>query len=236
MKPQSNFSTIPIGARCAILLFAGLGLAAVVYAALFQGAFEPIRLLLMSGAAVVGSRAKINLFKGSTLSFLTAVVLLAVIQGGLGPALLVAIVGVTAQMILPSKKVVYHQLAFNAGMIAMTVTAAWFTHHWLATVTPLDSLSSELTATVMSSFVYFLGNSLSVSLIIALTKGLSMIHIWMNHFLSSAPSFIVAGLVSLSFIGVINRHSNLLALLLVAAVSIAYFVSIRLTTTSARTA
>jgi len=236
MKPQTNFSTIPVGARCAIVLFAALGLAAVIYAAVFQGGFEPIRLLLTLGAAVVGSRAKINLFKGSTLSFLTAVVLLAVIQDGLGPALLVGIVGVTAQMLLPSKKIVFHQLAFNVGMIAITVTATWFTYHWLATVAPLDSLTSELTATVMSSFVYFLGNSLSVSLIIALTKGISMIHIWMNHFLSSAPSFIMAGLVSLSFVGMISRHSSVLALLLAGAVSIAYLVSVRLTAATARTA
>jgi len=236
MKPQTNFSTIPVGARCAIMLFAALGLAAVIYAAVFQGGFQPIRLLLMLGAAVVGSRAKISLSKGSSLSFLTAVVLLAVIQDGLGPALLVGIVGVIAQMVLPSKKIVFHQLAFNAGMIAITVTATWFTYHWLATIAPLDSLTKELTATIMSSVVYFLGNSLSVSLIIALTKGISMIHIWMNHFLSSAPSFIIAGLVSLSFVGVIGRHSNILALLLVAAVSLAYFVSIRLTAASARPA
>ena len=236
MKPQTNFSTIPVGARFAIVLFAALGLAAVTYAAVFQGAFEPMRLLLMLGAAVVGSRAKINLFKGSTLSFLTAVVLLAVIQDGLEQALLVAIVGVTAQMILPSKKIVFHQLAFNAGMIAITVTATWFTYHWLATVAPLDSLTAELTATIMSSVVYFLGNSLSVSLIIALTKGISMLHIWMNHFLSSAPSFIIAGLVSLSFVGMISRHNNVLALVLVAAVSIVYFVAVRLTAASAKPA
>ena len=79
-----------------------------------------MRLLLLIGAAVIGSRARINLFKGSTLSFLTAVVLLAVIKEGLGPAILVAIVGVTAQVILPSRKVVIHQLAFNVGMIALT--------------------------------------------------------------------------------------------------------------------
>jgi hypothetical protein len=236
MKPQTTFSTIPVRARSAIVLFAVLGLATVIYAAMFMGAFEPVRLLLMLSAAVVGSRAKINLFRGSTLSFLTAVVLLSVIHDGLGPALLVAIVGVTAQTILPSKKVVFHQLAFNAGMISLTVAAASVTYHWLATITPLDSLTSELTATIMSSFVYFLGNSLSVSLIIALTKGISMVQIWMKHFLCSAPSFLIAGLLSLSVMGVMNSHSTILAVLMLAAVAVTYFSSIRLTAAPAQSA
>src|SRR5207249_3169988 len=104
-------------------------------------------------------------------------------------AVLTAICGVAVQTFFPYKKVVVHQLTFNLSMIAATVVATWWVHHWLSSAISAGPLSSELTATMIAAFTYFLGNSVSVSLIIALSKGVSMIHVWLHHFLSSAPSF-----------------------------------------------
>jgi len=85
-----------------------------------------------------------------------------------------------------------------------------------------------LTATVIASFVYFLGNSVSVSLIISLSKGVSMVDIWLNHFLNSAPSFVIAGLLSVGVLGLIKNNNPGLAFGLLAAVSLAYFSSVKL--------
>jgi hypothetical protein len=231
MKAQSTFTTMPAAARFAIVLFAILGFAAVVYAVIFHMGFAPGRLFLLMAAASVCARAKVRLYKTSSISLLTAVVLLAVIKEGLASALIVAVFGVMVQTVVSPKKMVLHQLAFNFGMIAVTVTAAWFTHQSLAGARIANPLSTEATATLIASFVYFLGNSISVSLIIALTKRMSMAEVWLHHFLCSAPSFLLAGLLSLGVVTLISSQSLLLVSILVAVIALAYYSSVRLTAT-----
>lgn len=228
MKAQSGFKSLPFAARCTIVLFGAAGIAAALYAIMYQPALAPGRLLLLVVLAAASARAKVDLFKGSTLSFLTSVVLLAVIKEGPAVAILLGVFGVTIQTLFPSRKLVIHQLAFNAGMITLTVMATWWTHHLLAQVQPLDSFSAEMTATVLASFMYFLGNSVSVSLIVALTKGISMFHIWSNHFLYSAPSFFIASLLSLGVMALAAAQSLVIVVALISVISLAYYCSIHL--------
>ena len=89
----------------------------------------------------------------------------------------------------------------------------------------LATLPGEVAATILASFMYFLGNSVFVSLIIALSKGASMVHLWCTHFLHSAPSFLIAGLLSLGVIGLAG-NLVLLGVALVAVTMIAYYCSI----------
>ena len=86
----------------------------------------------------------------------------------------------------------------------------------------------EAMATLIASFVYFLGNSMSVSLIIALTKKMSIAEVWLKHFLCSAPSFLLAGLLSLGVVALISTQSITMVAALVAAISLSYYTSIRL--------
>ena len=228
MKTQSTFTTMPLAARFAIVLFAITGLAAVAYAMIFQMGFAPVRLFLLMAAATLCAQAKVKLYKASTISLLTSVVLLAVISDGLASALIVAVFGVTVQTVVPSKKLVLHQLAFNLGMITLTVTATWFTHQSLTGARIATPLSTEALATLMASFVYFLGNSISVSLIIALSKRVSMAEVWLKHFMCSAPSFVLAGLLSLGIVALISSQSITVVLALVAITFAVYYTSIRL--------
>lgn len=229
MKPETTFNSLPFAARCVIVMFGAAGFAAALIAIASQPAFAPGRLLVLLVVAALSARAKVNLFKGSTISFLTFVVLLAVINEGPAVAMLLAICGVTIQTLFPSRRVVVHQLAFNTGMIALTVTATWWTHHLLASTQAMDAISSEMTATILASFMYFLGNSISVSLIVGLTKGMSIFSVWSNHFLYSAPSFLIAGLLSLGLIALAATQSFFLVAALITVIFLAYYCSIRLT-------
>jgi hypothetical protein len=229
MKTTSDFTSLPLAARCTIVLFGIAGLAAMLYTMAFQPSLASSRIFLLLAIAAGTARVKVNLFKGSTLSFLTAVVLLAVIHEGPAVAVLVGLCGVTIQTVFPSKKIVLHQLAFNAGMIALTVTASWLSYHALASTHVLDGMSSKMMATVIASFTYFVGNSISVSLIVALTKGMSMFNIWFHHFLFSAPSFLIAGLLSLGLIVIINSTSLLIVAAWISPIVIAYYCSVRVT-------
>ena len=228
MKNQSTFSTMPLTARFAIALFAILGMTSALYAVTTHMGFAPGRLFLLMAAATVCAKAKVKLYKTSTISLLTSVVLLAVVMEGLMAALIVAVFGVAVQMVVPSKKLVLHQLVFNLGMIAMTVTATWFTHQSLASASTANPLTTEALATLMASFVYFLGNSISVSLIISLTKKTSVAEVWLKHFMCSAPSFLLAGLLSLGVVALISSQSITMVAALVVAISLSYYTSIRL--------
>jgi hypothetical protein len=118
-------------------------------------------------------------------------------------------------------------------MIAMTVFASWFTHHLLVAHT-ITAVSTEMTATLLASFTYFLGNSLSVSLIIGLTKGMSIFQTWFQHFLFSAPSFMIAGLLALGVLTVITAQSLIIVAVLLTVISLAYYCSVRVTAVAAR--
>jgi hypothetical protein len=227
MKAQSTFTTMPAAARLAVVLFGLLGSAAVVYASIFQMGFAPGRLFLLMAGAAICARAKVRLYKTSTISLLTSVVLLAIIKEGLASALIVAVFGVMVQTVVPSKKLVMHQLAFNFGMIAVTVCATWFAHQSLTAARIAGPVSTESMATLLASFVYFLGNSLSVSMIIALSKKESMVNVWLKHFMSSAPSFFMAGVLSLGVVALISSQSLTAVFALVAVSSVVYYTSIR---------
>src|SRR5215467_2429393 len=232
MKAKTEFTSLPLAARCTIVLFGLAGLAAVLSTMAFQPSLASSRIFLLMGLAAGTARIKVNLFKGSTLSFLTSVVLIAVIHEGPAVAVLVGLCGVTIQTVFPSKKIVLHQLAFNAGMIALTVTASWLTYHALSSAHVLDNMSARMMATVIASFTYFLGNSISVSLIVALSKGMSVFNIWFHHFLFSAPSFLIAGLLSLGLIAIVSSSSLLLIAAWVSPILIAYYCSVRVTAQS----
>jgi len=232
MKPKS-FKLLPPAARRAIVMFGATGLAAALYAMFYQSALPPARLVILLVLAALTARAKVTLYRETSLSFLTSVVLLAVITDGPAVAVLVSMFGVTVQSFLPKRKLVLHQAIFNWGMISLTVTATWWIHHVLTGVLPPATISAETTATVLASFTYFLGNSLSVSVIVGLSKGLSVFNVWCTHFMHSAPSFLIAGLLSLGIMAFATSASLFLILVVISVTLLSYYCSIRL---SAQTA
>jgi len=228
MKTQSAFQLLPQAAKRAIVMFGAAGLITALYTLLYQPVLAPGRILILLALAAASARAKVKLYRETSLSFLTSVVLLAVITQGPAVAVIVAVFGVTMQSFLPKKKLVLHQAIFNGGMISVTVTATWWIHHLLTGLLPSTNLSAETTATVLASFTYFLGNSISVSVIVALTKGISMFQVWANHFMYSAPSFLIAGMVSLGILAMVSS-ANLFAIAIVISVmALPYYCSVRL--------
>jgi hypothetical protein len=230
MKPQVNFTLLPTAARWAIVIFGAIGLTAAGYALSQQPVLAPSHLLILLALAAATARAKVNLYRGTSLSFLTSVVLLAIITQGPGVAVLVGVFGVTVQSFLPKRRLVLHQAIFNAGMISLTVLLTWWIHHGLTAVLPLAPMSAETTATLLSSFTYFVGNSVSVSLIVGLSKGISMFQVWSQHFLYSAPSFMIAGILSLGVLAFGSSASSIVVPLVIAITALSYYCAVRMTT------
>lgn len=227
MKPQTTFNSLPMAARWAIVGFGIAGLAAAAFALGSEPGFSPSRLLILLALAAGSARAKVTLYRGASLSFLTSVVLLAVISQGPAAGVLVSVFGVTVQAFLPKRKLVFHQAVFNAGMISMTVVMTWWIYKALTGLLPLTAISSETAATVVASFTYFLGNSISVSFMVGLSKGLSMLHVWTQHFMYSAPSFLIAGILSLGLMSCAGSASIFVIAVVLSVVALPYYCSVR---------
>ena len=232
---KTTFRQLPPLAKWTIGLVGVAGLAASLLSIPLQESFRLAPALLLVAVGAAGARSKVTLCRGTTISFLTAVVLFAIITEGPAVAMLTAICGVTIQTVpRRSGGAPLHQMVFNAGMISVTVMLTWATYHALSGALPLSTMPAEMTATVLASFVYFLSNSVSVSLIVMATQGVSMFEVWSKHFLLSAPSFLIAGLMALGVMGAANTDQFTLLVALLSVIALTYYCSVRLTEQPAR--
>ncbi len=195
-QSTAKTGSLPLKVRTAVGLFAACGALTLAWTLMSQSVTSPVRFLLLLVLAVGTANKKFRLYKDSSISFLTSVVLLSLMVAGPVDAILIAICGVAVQTYFPSRKLVMHRLLFNAGMIAVTVKATCWTYTFCTALTPEGPLN-QLIAALAAASVYYLGNSLSVSLMVALSTGKGMWRMWLDHFAPSAPSFLVAGLLSL---------------------------------------
>ena len=198
MKPTDTFKALPLAAQRAIVMFGFAGMFALASAIRHDmGGILSVRLMVLLLFATLTALLKARLYRGTTLSFLTAIVLMAVIRDSAAVSIIIAIWGVTVQTLFPSRKLIPYRLAFNSGMIALTAGASSWAFHSLATNNPsIQLIPGGILATILAAFVYFAGNSISISFIVALTQQVSIFDIWINHFMCSAQSFLMAGLLA----------------------------------------
>jgi len=233
IQTMFKFGTLPLKARTAIVMFAIAGSIALASAVLFEPFRSPVRFLILLALAVGTANRKFRLYRDSSISFLTSVTLLSIWIAGTTEAILIAICGVAVQSYSPSRKLVLYRLVFNAGMIALTVKASC----WIYTFTmthPQAGLTNPLMAVIAASSVYYLGNSISVSTMIALTTGAPLLRLWNDHFSASAPSFLMAGLLSmLTSQLTLKLLLNPVLLLILPVVVGSYYFTLRLVETRA---
>src|SRR5437867_1086518 len=172
--------------------------------------------------AVVTGQAKVRLIAGSSLSLIATVVLIAVMMLGTPAGTLVGICGVFVQSIFPSRKFVFHQLIFNLGMIVLTTwlsSAAYYTVARNIHAMGIDRLTGALVA----SIVYYLGCSVCVSMIVGLSSKKSILRLWHDNFLYTAPSFVVAGLLSFLVSEFIGSQRTTLLLVVAPVLYLCYY-------------
>jgi hypothetical protein len=228
LKPGDTFKALPFAARRAVVLFGFGGISAFAWAIRHEtGAILSIRLIVLMFFATVTARAKTKLHPRTTISFLTAIVLMAVIRDSAAVSIIIAVWGVAVQTVFPSKKLILHRLVFNSGMIALTAAASSWAYHSLATNNPsVQMIPNGILATILAAFVYFSGNSISMSLIVAVTQHVSMFDIWIKYFMGSAQSFLIAGLLAF-FVGLASTGLGFMVLAVGLVIVFAYYCAIR---------
>lgn len=178
---------MPTAAKIAVVLFGTGGCYAVVRTIMDLGPIDHAYFALMLFLAVVTAHTKVRLIGGSSLSLLTTVVLLTLMMLGTKAALLVGVGGVMVQCMFPPRRFIPHHLVFNIGMIALIVSMAGAGYY---------RAKDPFVGSMVASLLYYIGNSVCVSLAVGLATRKSMFRLWHDNFLYTAPSFFVAGLLA----------------------------------------
>ena len=139
----------------------------------------------------------------------------ALLRFGPAAAVLVATVGSLSHSLFPlAKRQPTHQLLYNVCMaVVETWTAGlvflWLNHHSLALRNP-----GTYPAVAGFSLTYFLINTGSVSVILALCTGEKPLTLWRETFFWTAPSYFAGGCVSTLAILLFSSHIGFVLLLL----------------------
>jgi diguanylate cyclase (GGDEF)-like protein/putative nucleotidyltransferase with HDIG domain len=97
------------------------------------------------------------------------------------------------------------KIAFNVfSMMANAIALAYFAYHRFVLVA---GHRAALLMLVLAALIYFLANTLPVSVIIALTEGKSARKVWSECYFWSFPFYLVGAAV-IGLVGFVNRHAG----------------------------
>jgi signal transduction histidine kinase len=186
---------MPVPARILVSVFAAAGVIELLVALRTGPSSAGGVFFLMLGLGIVTARAKVRLPGGSTLSLLTSVALAALMLLGTPGALVVSVMGVVVQSSFPWSRRISHRICFNVGMVSTTVLLAASGYTWIVSATN-PSTGDQVAGVLMASFIYYLCNSIFVSLVVSLSSRTSIWHLWHSNFLYTAPAFLLAGVIA----------------------------------------
>ena len=155
--------------------------------------------------AVLSSGLKIQLPGiDGTMSVNFLFILLGVLELSLPETLIVGCTATLVQCLWQARqKIVPAKVVFNVFMMANAIALSYFTYHRLAKV--LGENTPVLL--VVTALLFFLANTLPVSVIISLTEGKSPRKVWANCHFWSFPYYIV-GAAIVFMVGFVNRQAG----------------------------
>jgi hypothetical protein len=190
---------LPARARLLIAALSGLALLASVVTAAQGGALVWDALVVLALLAVTAERFDIDLYGDSRLS-ISALFLLtsAIVIGPVGVLIvgpLIAIGGHARRGRPPYK------LLFNAAAFIGSGLAAAYVYHSLIAIPWRHTEALSAGAAVLAALADFGVSSVLVSMIIALTNGISARAVWREKFLWLAPHFVLMGFLAFALAG-----------------------------------
>jgi diguanylate cyclase (GGDEF)-like protein/putative nucleotidyltransferase with HDIG domain len=155
--------------------------------------------------AVLSSGLKIQLPGiDGTMSVNFLFILLGVLELSLPETLIIGCTATLVQCLWQARqKIVPAKVMFNVFMMANAIALSYFTYHRLARV--LGENTPALL--VVTALLFFLANTLPVSVIISLTEGKSPRKVWADCHFWSFPYYIV-GAAIVFIVGFINRQAG----------------------------
>ncbi|MGI8744328.1 MAG: ATP-binding protein [Bryobacteraceae bacterium] len=203
MNSGMNKTPVPAKAYIALILACGLGIGG--HAVLNLKSEHPILFSCLLSMAVLSSGLKVSLpgLQG-TMSVCYVVILLALVQLTRAEALLIAIAATVIQSVWHARKRPKAvQIAFNAASVAMSVVTASLVHE---APFPDDFPGVKAVRLALMALTYFLINTASISIVIALTEQKPIARVWFEGYFWSFPFY----LLSASLVGGIDYFTPLI--------------------------
>jgi diguanylate cyclase (GGDEF)-like protein/putative nucleotidyltransferase with HDIG domain len=179
----------PLRARAFIILTIAVGFATMLYGLQHWGPTEPLRFLVYLVCALVAAGLKVRL-PGitATMSVNFLFVLLGTVELGFSETLLIGCGATLLQCFWRTKhRPTLAQILFNVSSMAIAVAASYSAFVWMQREPFPDNVPVLL---MVSAAVLFLVNTLSVSVVVALTEGKSIRQIWSECYFWSFPYYL----------------------------------------------
>ena len=196
---MSKRATLFIGVTAAI------GASVFAYAVAHWQSTGLERFLCYLIIAVISSGLKIQIpGLDGTMSVNFLFILLGVLELSLPETLLIGCTAVLVQSLWQARrKIVPAKVVFNVFMMANAIAISFFTYHRLVQV--LGEKTPVLL--VVTGLLFFLANTLPVSVIISLTGGESARKVWAECHFWSFPYYLVGAAV-VFMVGFVNQHAG----------------------------
>lgn len=217
---------MPVRARVFIVITAACGVAALWTACLHWHSSDPLKFACYLGISILASTLKVRLpGMESTMSVGFLFVLLGVQELSLGETLVMGCIGALVQCLWKTKrrpealKVIFNVFSDTANSIWLTYFAYHATEKVLTASMPLLLL--------MAAMTYFLGNTVSLSIVIALAERRSARKIWLETYFWGLP-YNLAGAAVVGCASFANRYVGWQSALLIIPVMYVIFRSYNL--------
>ena len=209
LKAPGGFlpESFPVAAKVYILSVIAVGLSVFLYSAYLSWMHPDSRWLYLAGLTVVASclAVKIPLIKGNTSLSITisdVFIFAAILVFGPAVAVVMAVIeGFITNFRVGNKRLYKH--LFNLGLLALVAFAVSQVFYLIVGKTaPLDPIGpQDLGRLLMNggicALLYFVLNSSSVALAIALASRQSWVTVWTQNFLWTSPANFVNALCAL---------------------------------------
>ena len=219
-RPGQLMKELPLAARLYVA-------ATLVAGAMVLALFGPQALLHVHGLALfcvlllfssLASALKVTLpltTSGSTMSVSYAVDFASLLLLGSDVTMIVAAISAWSQCTFRTQtKSPAHRTLFSMASLVLTVKATGLVYTWLGGPPPGDPFSWQIAKPLLgAATAYFLCNTTFIATAISLSSQQSVLRVWNENFLWSAPSYFVGAFAAAGASWVIDRGGYWMALL-----------------------
>jgi diguanylate cyclase (GGDEF)-like protein/putative nucleotidyltransferase with HDIG domain len=195
---------MPIKAKLFIGVTASIGMLIVGISLWHWHTDDLLRFLCYLAIGILASGLKVQLPGiDGTMSVNFLFILLGILELSLGETLLIGCSAALVQCVWRARQASFAKVAFNVfSMMANAIALAYFSYHRFVAIT---GNQAELVMLVLAALIYFLANTLPVSMIIALTEGKAAKKVWSECYFWSFPFYLVGAAV-IGLVGFVNKH------------------------------
>jgi putative nucleotidyltransferase with HDIG domain len=178
-----------------IWLVSAAGTASLGYSLLHWSTQDWARYVFYCAIALVASRMKVSLpGVTGTMSMNFLFVLVGVAELGLAETMVMSCLAMLVQCLLATKhKPRPEQVLFSVSSMACSILAAYAVYH--AQPASLHALEQPMML-LLAAGVFFLTNTFSIALVIALTENKNVWAVWRDSYFWSFPNYLVAAAVA----------------------------------------